>query len=201
MSEYFHRWLDGTSRGGSWCWGTRYLCLLGLVGLAYANPNESIFVEQLNGGYHVRMQFDVSASPERVRELLTDFDHLNAINPKIVASQALEHFAENVTRVKFEIRHCIWFYCFDVVIIEDVTILEDGSITAKVVPDESDIKNGYTVWSLAASPRGTLIEYESSMEPRFWVFPIFGPMMIKNTLREQITVSADRIQSLAEEKN
>ncbi len=86
-------------------------------------------------------------------------------------------------------------------IVEDVTALEDGSIIAKVIPDESDFKNGYTVWSLAASPRGTLIGYESSMEPRFWVFPILGPIIIKKTLREQITVSAERIQGLVEEKN
>jgi hypothetical protein len=136
-----------------------------------------------------------------VREVLTDYDHLDAINPKIVASQALEHLAANVTRVRYEIRHCIWFYCFDIVIVEDVTTLEDGSIIAKVIPDESDFKYGYTVWSLAASPRGTLIGYESSMEPRFWVFPILGPIMIKKTLREQITVSAERIQGLVEEKN
>ena len=39
------------------------------------------------------------------------------------------------------------------------------------------------------------------MEPRFWVFPILGPIIIKKTLREQITVSAERIQGLVEEKN
>ncbi len=193
--------MNGTSRGVSWCWGTLYLCLVEPIGLAYANPNESILVERLNGAYHVRLQFEVNASPERVREVLTDYDHLNAINPKIVASRALEHPAANVTRVRYEIRHCIWFYCFDIVIVEDVTTLEDGSIIAKVISDESDFKNGYTVWSLAASPRGTLIGYESSMEPRFWVFPILGPIIIKKTLREQITVSAERIQSLVEEKN
>jgi hypothetical protein len=201
VSEYYGHRLNRTSRGGSWCWGTLYLCLLESIGLAYANPNESILVEQLNGRYHVRLQFEVNASPERVREVLTDYDHLNAINPKIVASQALEHPAANVTRVRYEVRHCIWFYCFDIVIVEDVTTLEDGSIIANVISDESDFKNGHTVWSLATSPRGTLIGYESFMEPRFWVFPILGPIIIKRTLREQITVSADRIQGLVEEKN
>jgi hypothetical protein len=147
------------------------------------------------------MQFEVNAPPECVREILTDYDHLNAINPKIVASQALEHPATNVTRVRYEIKHCIWFYCLDFMIIEDVTILEDGGIIAKVIPDSSDFENGYTVWSLAPSPHGTLIGYESSMEPRFWVFPILGPVMIKRTLREQIAVSADRIQDLVKEKN
>ncbi len=201
MSEYYRHRLNRTSRGVSWCWGTLYLCLLEPISLAYANPNESILVEQQNGGYHVRLQFEVNASPERVREVLTDYDHLNAINPKIVASQALEHPAANVTRVRYEIRHCIWFYCLDFVIVEDVTALEDGGIIAKVIPDRSDFENGYTVWSLATSPRGTLIGYESSMEPRFWVFPILGPIMIKKTLREQIAVSADRIQYLVKEKN
>lgn len=201
MSEYYRHRLDRTSRGGSWCWGVLYLFLLEPIGLAHANPNESILVEQLNGGYHVRLQFEVNASPDRVREVLTDYDHLNAINPKIVASQALGHPADNVTRVRSEIRHCIWFYCFDIVIVEDVTTLKDGSIIAKVVPDKSDFKNGYTVWTLATSPDGTLIGYESSMEPRFWVFPILGPIMIKKNLREQITSSADRIQRLVEEKN
>lgn len=177
-----------------------YLCLLEAIGLAYANPNESFLVERLNGEYHVRLQFEVDASPERVREVLTNYDDLNAINPKIVASQVLERSAENVTRVRYEVKHCIWFYCFDVVIVEDVTILEDGGIIANVIPDESDFKNGHTVWSLTTSPRGTLIRYESSMEPRFWVFPILGPVIIKRTLREEMAVSADRIQHLVEEK-
>ncbi len=201
VSERYRHWPNRTSRGGSWCWVTLCLCLVESIGLAHANPNESILVEQLNRGYHVQLQFEVNASPECVREVLTDYDQLSAINSKIVASQAFEHPAANVTRVRYEIRHCIWFYCFDIVIVEDVTTLKDGSIIANVIPDESDFKNGHTVWSLATSPRGTLIGYESSMEPGFWVFPILGPMIIKNTLREQITLSADRIQSLVEEKN
>jgi len=87
----------------------------------------------------------------------------------------------------------------DFVNVEDVTALEDGGIIATVIPDQSDFDNGYTVWSLTTSPRGTLIGYESSMAPRFWVFPILGPIIIENTLREQIGVSADRIQDLVKE--
>ncbi len=147
------------------------------------------------------MQFEVNAPPERVREILTDYDHLNTINPKIVASKILERPAGNVTRVWYEIRHCIWFYCLEFVNVEDVTALEDGGIIATVIPDQSDFENGYTVWSLASSPRGTLIGYESSIKPRFWVFPILGPIIIENTLREQIEVSADRIENLVKKKN
>jgi len=199
VSEYHDRRLRRTSIRAWWWWGTLYLCLVEPLGLAYANPIKSILVEQLNGGYHVRMQFEVNAPLERVHGVLTDYDHLNAINPKIVASQILEHPAENVTRVRYEIRHCIWFYCLDFVNVEDVTALEDGGIIATVIPDQSDFDNGYTVWSLTTSPRGTLIGYESSMAPRFWVFPILGPIIIENTLREQIGVSADRIQDLVKE--
>lgn len=185
----------------SWWCGALCLCLVNLLGPAYASSAESILVEQLNGSYHVRMQFEVNAPPERVREILTDYDHLNAINPKIVASHVLEHPAANVTRISYEIRHCIWVYCLYFVIVEDITALEDGGFSAKVIPERSDFENGHTVWSLATSPQGTLIGFESSLEPRFWVIPILGPIMIKNTLREQVAVSADRIQNLAKAKN
>ncbi|MDQ3796637.1 MAG: hypothetical protein M3294_03425 [Pseudomonadota bacterium] len=65
---------------------------------------QALDVQDERGIYHVTIRFSVNASLNRVRAVITDYAHLSALNPAIVASRVLSAPRGRIMRVSTRMR-------------------------------------------------------------------------------------------------
>jgi hypothetical protein len=150
-----------------------------------------------DGVYSVEVDALVAMPEARVREQLTDYNHLGRVNPAIEVSEVLLVRKPGDYRVRTETEACVWFYCMRVHQVQDVIEGPDGTVTATVLPQYSDFKHGYARLTLWATPAGTRVLIRSEVEPDFWIPPIIGPWLIKRKLRSEALETVQNLERLA----
>ena len=156
-------------------------------------------VIKTGGVYTFTLEFVAQAPAQRVFELLTDYSSISRLNALIKSSRILPSENPRVTRVETVTRGCIMFFCKTIRCVEDVTVAEDLTITSDFVAALSDFKAGRTQWTLTPWGTGTLVNYQLSMAPDFWLPPFIGPSYLQKKLRKQLRDSADKINLLLTE--
>ncbi len=105
-----------------------------------------------SGVYFVEVDALVNVPEPRVRELLTDYNDLGKINPAIEVSEILKTREPGDYQVRTVTEACVWFYCKRIHQVQDVIEAVDGSVTATVIPELSDFRNGYARLNLWQEP-------------------------------------------------
>ena len=157
--------------------------LLWQASLAGAGQVFTAVATHQSGTYFVEVDALVEVPAARVRELLTDYDHLGRVNEAIEESQVLLTRAPGDYRVRTVTLACVFFFCKRIRQVQDVVEAADGSITATVLPSQSDFRHGYARVNLWREGGGTRVLIRSEVEPDFWIPPIIGPWLIKRKLR------------------
>jgi hypothetical protein len=76
---------------------------------------------------------------------------------------------------------------------QDVTVAA-GAIQADIVPEESDFLSGYVRWLVTSSASGgSRIQYESVIEPDFFIPPVIGQFFVRKRLQQQIFATAENL--------
>lgn len=176
------------------------ILMLWLAGFAAAWAGEvlNVGVEHLDRRYAVVVDVRIGASAERLRMLLTDYPNLARINDSIRRSEVLEVHSAQEHRVRTEAHVCAGLFCKDIVQVQDVGVLADGSILATVLPQDSDFRYGIARWQFWEEVNGTRMRFHSEIEPAFWVPPIIGPWLIQRALRAETLKSVANLERLAE---
>lgn len=178
-----------------WCF---YYCLVSLFifsEISAADQLESISITEIQGEFETRIVAIVDAPVEYVFAVITDYKHIYRINPSIVESELLTFNNDGIIRVRNRIEQCIFIFCFEVEMVEDVVEIGDGLLLATIVPELSSFESGSAMWHLRPFGDGrTRIQYRANFKPDFFVPPIIGSLMIKSKLREEITASFSRIE-------
>jgi hypothetical protein len=149
------------------------------------------------GNYLVEVDVLVDVPEPTARALLTDYNHLGRINPAIEISEVLLERKPGDYRVKTVTKACVWFYCKRIHQIQDVIEAHDGSITAVVIPELSDFKQGYARLNIWQEPGGSRIRIRSEVEPDFWIPPLIGPWLIKRKLRSEALETVQNLERVA----
>ena len=149
--------------------------------------------------YMFTLEFVAQAPAQRVFELLTDYSNISRLNALIKSSRILPSENPHVTRVETITRGCIMFFCKTIRCVEDVTVAEDLTIKSNFVTQLSDFKAGNTQWTLTPQGANTLVNYQLSMAPYFWLPPFIGPSYLKKQLRKQLRDTVDKINLLLTE--
>jgi hypothetical protein len=149
--------------------------------------------------YSVRMEVQISAPSEYVRALLTDYEHLNRVNPSIRQSQLLGSFKPDQVRVRTVTRSCVVFMCFDMTQVQDVEVRADGEIISTIVPGKCDFKDGVALWRILPSGTGTHVVFEARMRPAFWVPPLIGMWMIERQIDQQLALTVSNLDRLGKQ--
>jgi hypothetical protein len=188
----------GYSNKISWLIPAAIACCLwvsnGVAGKVYmASANHQ------SGVYLVEVDALVNVPEPRVRELLTDYNALGKVNPAIEVSEILKTREPGDYQVRTVTEACVWFYCKRVHQVQDVIEASDGSVTAVVIPELSDFRNGYARLNLWQEPEGTRVLIRSEVEPDFWIPPVIGPWLIKRKLRSEALETVDNLERLAVE--
>lgn len=171
--------------------------LLGVVAAAADVIPEQVVVDRDGRAYHLSMTVELNAPPERVRAVLTDFEHLHRVNPSIVASEVLPSPAPDVTRVRTHVKSCVWFFCRKLDLVEDLRTGPEGDISARIVAELSDMKAGSAHWTIDGAGDVTRVTYRSTMEPGFWVPPLVRSRAVKKSLRKNLLATAENLERLS----
>lgn len=154
-----------------------------LVALLAAAPVAAAFellrVEASRDGpaflLHIEARF--AAQPEQLLEVLTDYERLKELHPRMVESRSLGPVDASTEEVYLRVVGCVLFFCQDVHRVERITV-EGHSLTAIDVPGRSSFKEGRTRWQFEARDGGALLRYESRFVPGFRVAPVLGEMAL-----------------------
>ncbi len=172
--------------------------LLALVGAssAMALDIDDIDVTKKGRTYKVQITFDVAAPVDRVMAVLTDYRYPDRLNPEVTKREVISR-QQGITRVRTEFRSCVFLFCKDVVLTQDVTVVA-GTIQAVIVPDESNFRSGNLVWLVSSSDNGgSHIGFEAVMEPDFFIPPLVGGFFVRKRLRQEILATVDNLETEA----
>lgn len=169
-----------------------------LINISVAHANDiAVEVNRESGNrYTFNMQFLAHAPGHRVHSIITDYNNLTQLNPLIKQSRVLPHSVDNITRVELVTEGCMLFFCKKIIRVEDARVKNDLTIETIIVPELSDFKSGETRWTFTQQGQNTLVNYQASMVPDFWLPPFAGPYMLKKQLRAQLRYTANKINSL-----
>ena len=141
----------------------------------------------------------IEAGREEIVALLMDHDNFKQLSEVMIESGLVQDAPEDKTRRRLVVETCIVFFCFKVVMVEDIEQFPDGRILASMVPEESDFKYGRTEWLIEplgpAGVKSTIV----SIFSRISGSPRDRPVFIKRKMIKEAQISILKMESLAAE--
>ncbi len=172
----------------AWFWGTT----------ALAGQVVTVVVTNEGNSYFVEVDALVNVDEPNVRALLTDYENLGRLNSAIEVSEILKTRKPGDYQVRTVTEACVWFYCKRVHQVQDVVESYDGTVTAVVLPEQSDFRYGYARLNLWQESEGTRVLIRSEVEPDFWIPPLIGPWLIKRKLRSEAQETIINLERVAQ---
>jgi uncharacterized protein YndB with AHSA1/START domain len=158
-------------------------------------------VSRQGDSYQVQAEVYIAAPPQAVYAVLTDYEHFTRISASIVESRRAQQLDADDTLVYTDTRFCALFFCRHVKEMQKVTRTPPADIVSTVLPEQSDnVKSGSASLHMQAEGEGTLLRWQLSLEPGFWVPPLIGPLLVERSLKAEGHRSADGVEKLARER-
>lgn len=164
---------------------------------ASAATVQSLSVHHGGHRYAVDLHMRLDAPLPAVYGVLTDYSHLQRVNPAIIYSRVLPTPAGEPPEVKSGVHLCIAFYCRDLVQVQKMYAKPPDRLRAVMVPSLSDFRAGRAYWQLSRDSGKTQLHFHTSMTPDFWVPPMIGPWLIQRALRAQAVRTGQGIEKAA----
>ncbi len=163
---------------------------------ALALDEEDVSIEKVGRAYRIQMAFDVPASIDQIKSVLTDFAHPSRLSPAVTRREILDQ-QDGGVRVRTEFRDCVVFFCKTMMLVHDVSV-SATEVRADVVAEGSDFRNGFLRWSMDSIADGSShVVFDAVMEPDFFVPPLIGSFLVRNALRKQVFTTAKNLVSEA----
>jgi hypothetical protein len=168
------------------------LLLVG-VGQAAAFDSDDIIITRQGRAYQSQTTFEIASPMESVTSVLTDYEHPGRLIPD-VTKREVSRGTDGIVRVRTEVRGCVLFFCKDLTLTQDVSVV-GGTIQADTVPEESDFRAGYVSWVVTSNDNGgSHVRYQSVMEPDFPVPYVIGRLFVRNRLRQQVLATVENLE-------
>ncbi len=152
--------------------------------------------------YTVAFEAVLDASVAHVRRLVTDYGNLVDLSPMVVHSSVISSQPDGRSRVKLVLRPCFLIVlCKRIVKVTDSFVSAHGDVTHVTVPAVSDFHHAREQLSftpIAHDTERTRIIYRAFLVPKFRAPPIIGPWIIRRQIIKELTVTARRVESLAQ---
>ena len=133
--------------------------------------------------FQVRATIEANASMDLCYAVLTDFDRLADFVPGMVSSRVVSPPGEPL-RLRQVGRTQLAFseYTFDVTLAVELDAPRE--ITFRSVAGNLQRMQGR--WLVAGDAEHCTIDYQSDIEPGFWVPPLIGPLLMRSQVARQI---------------
>lgn len=155
------------------------------------------YINYENGHYQIRLQMKIEAETETVYAILTDFNHLKDLNPTIKTSR-LVHSEGKQHKVQIIAEGCVWFFCQEIMQVQQITELGNGYIQGVTLPKESNMEYGRVLWHIQPQDEFTVIQYRADVVPGFFVPPLIGPYFMKRRMLEEAEKTIHEIERIAQ---
>jgi hypothetical protein len=132
--------------------------------------------------YRMEAVAEIPIPREVAFAILTDYEHLDELDPKVLESRLLERPEPNVALVWLRVRGCVAFICKVMEQVERVEERPPDEILVELLPDRSDMKLESAHWRLEPTEEGTRLSYTLELEPGDWV-PAFARGAVERQLR------------------
>jgi hypothetical protein len=159
----------------------------------------SAAVSYQSGRFIVEVDALLDVDESTARAVLTDYRHLERLIPAVERSEILDTREPGDYRLLTVTHTCLWFYCKRLTRVQDVVEAHDGSITAVVIPQQSDFSYGTMRLNLWQETAGTRILMRSEVAPDAWIPPLLGPWLIKRELRAETLQTLHNLERVAAE--
>lgn len=129
-----------------------------------------------------------------------DVNRLPAINPAVKIARLIQGAPAGASRVYTDIRVCVAFFCRHLEQVQDMRYApgaSGGVISAKVIPELSNLRFGEARWTLDNCAGRTCLVFVAQLEPAFWIPPVIGPWLIQRKLREEAMQTSAGIERAA----
>jgi uncharacterized membrane protein len=168
--------------------------------VGFAAEVRAITVSHRDDAFKIEFEAVVDAPAQQVYAVLADYASLGKLNPVITAISVEVAPTGRGERVRSVIKTCVWFFCTQIVQVEDVMESDPNTISARIVPGAGDFESGSCFWRVTDESPRTRLHYEATRVAAFWIPPLIGPWAIKRTLREQLESSIVVLERLAARK-
>ena len=179
--------------------------LLAALGLGYASAARSaevltVEVSHTGGRYGVVFDVRLAAPQPRLKRYLTDYANYATYFSTIRESAVLSGEPGGLQRIRLRAHSCVWFFCRTVTMVKDIAEQEPGEILAHIDPALSDFAEATEHWRILADGDQTRLQYEAELVPDFFVPPLIGPWLLKNSIRKSLLSGARKLEALAGEQ-
>jgi hypothetical protein len=173
---------------------------LGLAAPAAAADFYSLTVSRDGNAYSMSADAHLAAPPAAVYAVLTDYEHLTRISSAVVKSRVVQRLDGGDALVYTDSRACALFFCKHITEVQRYSKPDTEDIVAVVVPAQSNLQSGRTVWHMEAEGAGTRLHWEMTAVPAFWVPPFIGPSLVQRGLRGEGQRGVAGVEKLARER-
>ena len=174
-----------------------FLYVVGYAGDLAAAELIKLEVDQTGGTYTIRLEMELDVSADRVQRVLMNYRQLHRLSPSIVESRRLPSPHDGYARVFTRMDSCVLFICRELIRVEDIYQTASGDLVAVIVPGQSDFKAGTALWRITRCGQHTRLVYEASMQPGFFIPPMFGSYLVKKKMEDELLTSINRIECCA----
>jgi hypothetical protein len=150
-----------------------------------AQAYELVSVETTRDGaaYVLRIEAVFAAPPARVLAVLTDYDHIHELHPRITQSRSLGIVGPATEEVYTRFEGCLLMFCRSLDRVERIRA-DDNALFAEDVPGRGSFREGSTVWRFVAAGEQARLKYEARFVPAFWVPPLIGPGQMSRSVQQ-----------------
>jgi hypothetical protein len=157
----------------------------------------SVEVDRVDGAYTMRSEVLFEVGIEAIYETMLDWDLSTEFSSVVVESRNLE--PDETGRRGYYSRNeaCVAFFCAS---FERYGVVEHERyefIEATVIPEKSDFHVSDERWTFRETDGGTIVTYDLTFKPKFFVPPLIGPYMLKRKLKSGSADAIDRIEAVA----
>ena len=147
--------------------------------------------------YLVHFVAVLNAPADRVRQRLTDYNHLHRLSETIHESLLLDADPPRYT-VRVRSQGCIGIFCRDLEQVQEVLERDDGFIVVEDIPGQSDFRAARAVWRvIAVEDDRSRVTYSAELLPDFWIPPLLGPSLFSERLARETRQLLDNLERLA----
>lgn len=177
---------------------SRWLLLAVIPLTAVAGHVGKVSVVKTEQRYVIEGEAIIEAPVSAVYRLITDYDALARLDKGIAESRLVERVDDTTALVYTSLKGCVVVFCRKVERVERVEEVSDSEIVAVVVPSgDSNVSYGKSHWQLFPQQGGTRIEFNSEVEPDFWIPSFIGPALIKRALKKRVVHTLHNLELAA----
>ena len=147
--------------------------------------------------YRMEAVAEIPIPREVAFAILTDYEHLDQLDPKVLESRLLERPEPNVAIVWLRVRGCVAFICKVMEQVERVEERPPDEIVVTLLPERSDLELENARWRLESLEEGTRLSYTLEIDPGSWV-PAFARGSVERQLRASFRAALLAIERLGE---